>query len=967
MNKATSSLDISAVNALAEFERLGIKFEVAGNNEVLVRCPVHDDSSPSCGVNTELNVWRCRSADCGAKGDIISLLTHYLNKDAETPIERRVVIEDLSRRYPGLVQVRTLNPETIEKYHQAIWDSGPLLQALYDRGITNDAIRRARLGYSNGRITIPVYDREDRIVNLRLYLPGAPGPQKFKNLRGYGGVRLYQPRQVDYQDVWICGGEMKALAASWILNAGNVGATSVTGGEGSWDHSLTPLFKGKRVYICMDIDAGGRTASRNIASAVFYEAASVKIINLPLSQDRFPKGDLNDYIVSAKPTIDDFVKLMTEAPEWRPEEVSDDDETSPPVESRLVEAVSAEYIGVRIVVNGVVSAIHETPYIVPKTVAVTCGRDQPNCAYCPVRTKEADDRGKVEITIRGTSPALLDMVASPKKVQREATREALRIPPCKSAEFTIRSHWNVVDVRLSPQLSFSNDNTEHVIQPALIVDSRVELNVPYRMSGRVYPHPKNQEAILILDEITQAEDNLRSYSPTEEDLLGLTLFQPEEWTVDGIHRKLDEIYEDYETNVTRIFKRRELHLAYDLAYHSVLQFEFDGRVHNGWINALVVGDSSQGKSETSLRLMQHYGLGERVECKNASVAGLIGGVQQLGNRWFITWGVIPTHDRRLLFLEELKGTSEEVIGRMTDMRSSGIAEVSKIEKRRAHARTRLVMISNPRSDRPISAYNFGIEAIKELIGGLEDIRRFDFAVIVSSTQVNQAEINQLTTMRKSVPHKYLGSLGRQGILWAWTRTVDQIRFTHEAAEILVEAASSMCKDYTEALPLVDQGTMRYKLARLSVALAARTMSTLVGSPEVLEVKPCHVEFIVQYLRKLYDDDVFGYKDFTRAQQYATSVIGPNEIKRRIKSTKFPRDLVEHLLHSDEIAVVDIADWCELDREEAAKLLSFFVRKHALYRVKRWYVKTSEFITVLKQMMTEGLPNSAEADTEKERF
>jgi hypothetical protein len=67
-------------------------------------------------------------------------------------------------------------------------------------------------------------------------------------------------------------------------------------------------------------------------------------------------------------------------------------------------------------------------------------------------------------------------------------------------------------------------------------------------------------------------------------------------------------------------------------------------------------------------------------------------------------------------------------------------------------------------------------------------------------------------------------------------------------------------------------------------------------------------------------------------------------------TKYPKDFVEHLINNTEITAVDIQDWCELpDRDSAQILLSLLVRKHAVYRVKRWYIKTSGFIALLKDM------------------
>ena len=368
---------------------------------------------------------------------------------------------------------------------------------------------------------------------------------------------------------------------------------------------------------------------------------------------------------------------------------------------------------------------------------------------------------------------------------------------------------------------------------------------------------------------------------------------------------------------------------------------------------MIVGDSSQGKSETAIRLIEHYGLGVKHDCKNASSAGLLGGLQQLGsNRWFVSWGVIPMHDRRLVIMEEIKGTSVETVGRLTDMRSSGVAEISKIEKRRAHARTRLIMISNPRSGRPLNAYNFGVEAIKELIGSQEDIRRFDQATIPAANQVNPDDLNRLNSSRKSVDHVYTAELCKRCILWAWTRSLDQIEFENGAEKLCLELATKLCSKFSESMPLCDRGTMRYKLARLAVAAAAMSFSTLEDN-EVILVRACHIEFVANHLDNEYSKPEFGYADFSRAQIFSSSILDPLQIQTKLLSTKFPKDLITQLIHTDEVTLVDIQDWCGIERDTAQMLLSFLVRKHALYRVKRWYVKTSEFIRLLKKIRDSG--------------
>lgn len=954
---------IEKVNALAELDRIGWKWEAAGADEVRMLCPAHEDKTPSCNMNVKKNLWKCHSAACGAKGDIVGFLAYALR------VERGTVLADLGKRY-DIEDVRTINPERVEEYHSKIWTAGPLLTALHDRGITDDMIRSARLGYTDGRIMIPVFDTEGRCVNIRKYLPGAPGPEKMKNTPGYGDPKFYQVDQLRFPVIWLCGGEMKALIAGAMLNSHDIGAISVTAGEGSWHEKLTPQLAGKHVLLCYDVDEGGKRGGDKAAANFWSTAASIRVIDLPLDKAKYPKGDINDYVGQEHATTDDLLALMQSARTWSPangfvEEIEDD--PAKIKDLRLVESNKAENIGTRIRFEAVTTAELPTPYLVPREIGVKCTKDQPNCPWCPVKNKEPNpDTSFVHLKIKSTSRSMLEMINSPKSHQPEAIREGLLIPTCKVVEFVVRDHYDISELLLSPQLKIGGQASEYVMQPAFVVGSPPDLNTPYRFSGKLHPHPKNQQAILLLDGMTQIEDNLHSYAPGEDELTRLQMFQPATWAVDGLQSQLDKVYTDMESNVTRIYHRRDLHLTFDLAYHSPLFLRFDQQTIKGWLNVLVAGDSSQGKSEASSRMMEHYGLGERVECKNASVAGLLGGLQQIGTRWFVSWGVIPTHDRRLVILEEVKGTSVEVLAKLTDMRSSGMAELPKIEKRRTYARTRLIFISNPRSDRPMSAYNFGIEAIKELIGGPEDIRRFDFALLVSASQIDARDINRLSTHRPHIEHEFTAELCRKLVLWAWTRDPARVEFESAATDAILRNATALCSVFTEAMPLVDRGTMRHKLARLAAALAARTFSTAEDDQQTLLVRECHVDFIAQFIDRVYSDAVFGYRDFSLAQVHANSVHDPHIVRRNVLGTKHPKDFIENLLYNDEITLNDISDWCEVDRDDATKLLSLLVRKHALYRVKREYVKTADFIKLLKEIKTEA-PTTALTDSSVDKF
>ena len=947
--KGFSQIILERINALAELDRIGWTYEPSGNNEVRIKCPFpgHTDSNPSASLNTDKNVWKCYASGCKGKGSIITLLSLIAQ------VDRQTIIVDLSERY-DLKVIKTISIERIEEYHQEIWKSGPFLQELERRAIGPDLIREAKLGYNKGKITIPIFNSNNQVINLRRYLPGA-STGKFSHTRGYQTLAIYQPRQLKYDSILICGGELKALAIRPLANELKIGAIAITGGEGSWNSDFTKQIVGKTIYVIMDIDSHGRKAANTICSQIKGSVQDVKIIALPLSIKDFPSGDINDWLYHRKPTSEDLKILLDNSLSFEFPSEFDGIESGngEVVDTTLNLATNPDNIGHSVRMNGVISGIDLIPFMLPKDVRVYCSQDQGNCSKCPMSSYTFTEEEGVKITIPDDSYGILETFGSTKDKQREPIKNALGIPYCKAVNFKVLKYYSVYESRLTPHLSLRNVATEdYRVQPGLIVTTdNLEMNMPYSLTGRVFPDPKTQQATLIINKLTPTNDSLNSFIITSDELETLKIFQPEEWEVEAIDEQLTKLYDDIEANVTKIYKRRDLHLALDLTYCSALYFEFDGRQENGWLNLLVIGDSAQGKTETSLRLMEHYGLGVKHDCKNASVAGLLGGVEQMGQRRFIQWGIIPSNDRKIVYLEELKGASKDVISQLTDMRSSGVAEITKIERRKAHARTRLVMISNPRSDRAIASYTFGIEAIRELVGAPEDVRRYDLAVILSNNDIPSSELNILSSYRTSVEHIFTSELNKLNILWAWTRKKEQIYFESDAISQCFKSAIQLCNIFSDDIPLVDRATIKFKIARLSVALAARTFSTI-GSFDTIIVRKCHVLYIEEFIKDVYASDSFGYDRFTESIKFQNSIVDPDEITSHILQTCYPQSLIDHLLNSNEISSIDIGNWCDLDLDGGRSLISFLVRKHALKREGRIYYKTIGFIELLKRMRIE---------------
>jgi len=912
-------------------DKFQLEFEESGDEWISFLCPFHEDSNPSCFLNTETHVFHCKT--CGASGDVYKLLA------AQAGSSRDAVVKMISGKQ------KTLPQDVVHAMHEKLLKNKSLLKKLEeDKGINLATVKARFLGWDGERITIPIFDHNKEVVNIRKW---SPKKVKYKivNHSGYGGARLYPIEALEHKEVIITEGELKALL---LQQLGFKNALGPTGGASTWQKDWNKLFKDKIVYIIYDIDKPGKSGTQRVAAAIYGVAKKVYPIMLPMNIKEFPTGDVTDYVATLGHGRNDIQELMNNASEWEPIEVlSFDTEVEEPERVTLAESSDAKYFHKSVCVEVVASAKDVAPYIVPSEFEITCAKDKDVCGLCPVN---ASSEMKTQVKISNKHPVLLELIDIKVDDVRKVLKKVARIPRiCEEWQFEIETTVNVEEVRLIPQLSIGSTDSSHVVRRAFYVGNDMESNVTYEIVALALPEPKTQYATLLIYEATPSVDSLSVFKLDRD----LSVFQPERWTLDSVRDKLKDIYSDLSANVTRIYERQNLHFVIDLAYHSPLYLRFQGQVIKGWVEALVLGDSGQGKSETTGKLKDFYGLGEKIDAKGASVAGLVGGLQETGKRWFVSWGVITLNDRRLVILEEVKGLAPDVIAKLTEVRSSGVAEVSKVEKARTNARTRLIWISNPRSDRRLLSYNFGVEAIKELIGTLEDIRRFDVAIIVTSGEVSRKVVNLSEDERPRHEHVYKRELCRDLILWTWSRSVDQVHFEKKATQAILEESSLLGKKYVANIPLIEPADQRLKLARLSAALAARTYST---EGDGVLVRPCHVEYISMALDQIYSQATFGYADYSRMIQTENELRDPDQVKDRVRALPFARDVVRAMLDSTSFSPFDVGDWTNYSIEESRSFIGFLVRKNALKRARRGYMKTMAFITTLKELNMEELKN-----------
>jgi DNA primase len=247
--------------------------------EVKVRCPFHDDQTPSMSLNLEKGVWKCH-AGCGG-GGLLDFETKFSSCDLDTA--RASVAELLGDKQAFFFKQ---TPEAVYQYHDA---SGILLFE--------------KLRYPGKRFV----QRKPK------------GENGWDYKLGDCERPLYRlPEVLVANEILICEGEKDADNVR-ALNLGNrgtgifVAATTNFDGAGNWRDEYAPYFLGKKVVVLADNDAAGRKHAEQVARSVVQHAAGVKVLALPGLPE---KGDVSDYLKTH--TAADLVAEIKSAPMWRP-------------------------------------------------------------------------------------------------------------------------------------------------------------------------------------------------------------------------------------------------------------------------------------------------------------------------------------------------------------------------------------------------------------------------------------------------------------------------------------------------------------------------------------------------------------------------------------------------------------------------------------------------------------------------
>jgi len=501
------------------------------------------------------------------------------------------------------------------------------------------------------------------------------------------------------------------------------------------------------------------------------------------------------------------------------------------------------------------------------------------------------------------------------------------------------------------------DEQGHEYKPQdiyIVSDTKLELSASTRIhvTGKSFPDPKSQKTTLLGIEAT-FPDNVKQY---DRERLQQLYYRFSTWTV---KQRVEWILKQFEL-FSRIIGRQNLTYATLLGYFTPIYVSFNGDTQRGWGIIMIIGDTTSGKSATVDNDISLLNAGTLITAETASAVGLTGTATQADRgEWFVDWGFLPLNNEGLLAIDGAQKLSRSEHATCAEAERQGIVTKATAAKGSAPARTRQIKIFNP-VDRDVKDY--ATKAISEFLRPIQaiptvldstGIARVDLAVISDKRTVQAKDINQFIEDTHDPDLEILA----EALRLAWSQSA-AVTFTEDAIRHLLNEATRLSdKFYSKRVPLVDHN-FKWKLARLSVALAQMTLST---DPEftTVTVGKDHVTELVRFLEKEYTEA--GLAAQAKAEEYDR--LDPEEAPEII-------ELVEYVMGKGIEQAVRLLKWMvdqggatkeqiktefELADKNELRPLVATLQNLKLVNQSRGFTPTQKLIQLYK--MLETVPNN----------
>lgn len=822
--------------------------------EVSVKCPFphktttgieYYESNASASVNTDKGVFHCMR--CGAAKSEVGFISNALGCSYENASKIQKVFEDTEDNL--FTWRNTPLPDHVTAKAITLGISEEMVHQLYIKSTDYEAISFPVMMYG-------------KILDVRNYNPNNK-PKVMSREGALSGLILpFDIWRKEPKDKWtlICAGE-KDMAVARSLG---FKAITITGGEGALP-LFTNEFKGRKIAIFYDNDDAGIMGAKKLAATLKPIADQVRVVT-KFHEICVEKGeDLTDLVMKYKVPKEYIMKCVAETSDFTEEEAEEIKEQLFPTVT-LFEAAKPQNVNRVVRSNIQVVATFEQTFTIPTAIKAEKTQeptDSSVMSYGEVRNWHLMDKNIGDI--------LHLMDNNFKEDQIRSNILGLMYIPNKErgVKLTKTTKETIFKCSVTDLFESTTEKAMQMEYTAYSVGQKLESGKKYKATYTVVPHPyQGQQLIMIITDIEQAADTVSTFELTNENIENLEKFRSIPGTV---KQKVDAIVSKVQ-GITGYPTDKTLIKAIDFSYHTVLAFNFGKRFPNqrGYLDTLVVTESRVGKSTTALALQKTYGIGTFASLAGSSAtkAGLIGGANKVNGAYQTRAGLIPQNHRGLVIFEELAKCNSDIIKELTDIRSSNEVRIVRVNGALyLPALVRMITLTNVKSNgqmtKPISSYPNGIEVVVELIGTAEDIARYDLMLVLGNPGSRNMDFNW-------VPDEPFEDKEYQTrIRWVWSRTPEQVILTDEVLEHIVDKCNHLNDEFDSHIKIF--GTEAWKkVTRLAIAIAGYTVSTDDTYENIIVTKE-HVDYAVNYMRELYDNDTFRLREYVSRQRKLSEI------------------------------------------------------------------------------------------------
>lgn len=877
------------------------------------RCPLHNDTNASFTWNTNTEEWFCHG--CGVGGTPVEFIEKYYGVSKK-------VAQNAFIKYEKTGSLTFPTEEYIETCIAELQKRPSDIAALTTYGISKEIVEEFKLGFdkSTARVTIPIESFTGEYVNVRKYLPlhrrTSADTAKCINHPKCGENVFFPFSAFDPENT-----RAQAMLHSWTngetpekapiiivegekdcLVAMSLGLNAITGTSGT-GIPMTQIgyFEGRDVIVMTDTDTAGTKLADD------YKRLLTPIVK-SISRVKLPQKDISDYVqqCAARDTEPNIWKFILE------DTLDEEIESFQGDSVLLTKSEDVEKLNTWITLENM-SIVGTDPkvYSIPTKLSPKCQNTN-----CDKACLAAPGANTIDIDVPPRD--MISFIDSPDRAQNNFMQSLMG---CKHMQAEPKEFINAQKIIFQESAAFmegmDESSSDHRYGIFLFNGNRLMPTHKYDFDCIRVAEPRSQQNYYVIREAKASDDKGIPELSDSGDYDFLRSFKSIANAHDSIIDIINAHYEQWH-DILNIEGRPDLFGAIALTYLSMTEIKWRGGTLKGWLDTMVIGDTRTGKSQMAQRFVKSLGMGSYINGENARATGVIGGVQQMGNSWIITWGAIPMNDKGLLVVDEASGLAIEDIKDLSATRSSGAVTINKIAKGEARARTRLMWLSNPRSGKNLEEYYWkGYGAFTEFIPVAEDQARYDLVLTAAREDVQVGGHPEENGLKPPIAD------WQQLVTFAWNATSEQIEYTDAVARYISSKAKYL-DDLYGGGPLVVGVAVHEKIIRLATACAVFTGSF---RGRILVITEKHVDYAIEFMEWTYNKKSLDYKNYIREYKRSQDSKGDNATYIRGLISQYPAMSV--LLSANIIRGVQIREVLGISNEEATKLISTLVQKRLL--------------------------------------